>query len=194
MGPMRLHLGGAGGEDAVFAELVEAADDELEGDEVEDDGGDAEEALQVDLDAAADEEDSEDDGDGDAEEGSGEAEEFGGVEGDGGEDEDGLDAFAEDKEEEDEEEEADFGDAGAEAVYWATFCSMSPFMERAARCMNQIMLMTKAAAASMTQPSMMSELKGVWARATATAMLATMAEPRAQKTVRLNSGRPILLR
>ncbi len=100
------HLGGAGGEDAVFAELVQAADDELEGDEVEDDGGDAEEALQVDLDAAADEEDSEDDGDGDAEEGSGEAEELGGVEGDGGEDEDGLDAFAED-EEEDEEEEAD---------------------------------------------------------------------------------------
>ena len=104
------HLGGAGGEDAVFAEFVQAADDELEGDEVEDDGGDAEEALQVDLDAAADEEDAEDDGYGDAEEGSGEAEEFGGVEGDGGEDEDGLDAFAED-EEEDEEEEADFGDA-----------------------------------------------------------------------------------
>ena len=46
------HLGGAGGEDAVFGELVQAADDELEGDEVEDDGGDAEEALQVDLDAS----------------------------------------------------------------------------------------------------------------------------------------------
>ena len=100
------HLGGAGGEDAVFAELVQAADDELEGDEVEDDGGDAEEALQVDLDAAANEEDSEDDGDGDAEEGSGEAEELGGVESDGREDEDGLDAFAED-EQEDEEEEAE---------------------------------------------------------------------------------------
>ena len=49
------HLGLAGGEDAVFGELVQAADDELEGDEVEDDAGDAEEALQVDLDAAADE-------------------------------------------------------------------------------------------------------------------------------------------
>ena len=100
------HLGGAGGKDAVLGELVEAADDELEGDEVEDDGGDAEEALQVDLDAAADEEDSEDYGYGDAEEGSGEAEELGGVEGDGGEDEDGLDALAED-EQEDEEEEAE---------------------------------------------------------------------------------------
>ncbi len=102
------HLGGGGGKDAVLGELVEAADDELEGDEVEDDGGDAEEALQVDLDGAADEEDSEDYGYGDAEEGSGEGEELGGVEGDGGEDEDGLDAFAED-EEEDEEEEAECG-------------------------------------------------------------------------------------
>ena len=42
------------------------------------------------------------------------AEELGGVEGDGGEDEDGLDAFAED-EQEDEEEEADLGDAGGAA-------------------------------------------------------------------------------
>ena len=45
---------------------MQAADDELEGDEVEDDGGDAEEALQVDADAATDEEDSEDYGYGDA--------------------------------------------------------------------------------------------------------------------------------
>ncbi len=172
---------------------MQAADDELEGDEVEDDGGDAEEALQVDLDAAADEEDSEDDGDGDAEEGSGEAEEFGGVEGDGGEDEDGLDAFAED-EEEDEEEEADSGDACGGRCTGRPFASMSPFMVRAVWCMNQIMLMTKAAAASMTQPSMMSELKWVWARTMATAMLAAMAEPRAQKTVRLSSERPILVR
>ena len=59
---------------------MQTADDELEGDEVEDDGGgDAEEALQVDADAAADEEDAEDDGDGDAEEGSGEGEQLGGV-------------------------------------------------------------------------------------------------------------------
>ena len=89
---------------------MKAADDELEGDEVEDDGGDAEEALQVDLDGAADEEDSEDYGYGDAEESAGEGEQLGGVERDGGEDEDGLDAFAKD-EEEDEEEEAEAGDA-----------------------------------------------------------------------------------
>ena len=36
---------------------------------------------------------------------------------------------------------------------------MSPFMLRAVRCMNQIMLMTKTAAASMTQPSKMSEFE-----------------------------------
>ena len=63
------HFRGARGEDAVFGELMQAADEQLEGDEVEDDGGDAEEALQVDADAAADEEDAEDDGDGDAERG-----------------------------------------------------------------------------------------------------------------------------
>ena len=102
------HLGGAGGKDAVLAEFVQAADDELEGHEVEDDRGDAEEALQVDLDAAANEEHTEDDGDGDAEQGSGEAEQLGGVEGDGGEDQDGLDALAQD-EQKDEEEEADAG-------------------------------------------------------------------------------------
>ena len=60
--------------------------------------------------------------------------------------------------------------------------------------MNQIMLMTKTAAASMTQPSTMSELYWVWAMTTATATLAATADPRAQKTVRFSSGRPILLR
>ena len=60
VGPCVAHLGGGGGKDAVLGELVEAGDDELEGDEVEDGGGDAEEALEVDADAAADEEDSED--------------------------------------------------------------------------------------------------------------------------------------
>ena len=87
---------------------MHAADDELEGDEVEDDGGDAEEALKVDLDAAPNEENAEDDGDGDAprrvpvKESS-----SGGVESDGGEDEDSLNTLTED-EEEDEEEEPDF--------------------------------------------------------------------------------------
>ena len=104
------HLGSAGGQDAVFGELVQAADEELEGDEVEDHRGDLEEALQVDLDAAADEEDAEDDGDGDAEQGAGEAEDLGGVQRDGREDQDGLDAFTQD-EEEDEKEEAQAGDA-----------------------------------------------------------------------------------
>ena len=91
---------------------MEAGDDELEGDEVEDDGGDAEEALQVDANAATDEHDAEDDREGDAEDRSGEGEDLSGVEGDGGEDKDGLDAFAED-EKEDEEEEAEFGGRGA---------------------------------------------------------------------------------
>ncbi len=89
---------------------MQAADDELESHEVEDDSGDAEEALQIDLDAAANEEDAEDYGNGDAEKSSGEAEQFGGVQRNGGEDENGLDTFAQD-EEEDEEEEANFGDA-----------------------------------------------------------------------------------
>ena len=60
-------------------------------------------------------------------------------------------------------------------------------MVRAVLCMNQIMLMTKKAAASMTQPSKMSELNWVWARTMAPTTLAAMAEPRAQKTVRLSS-------
>ena len=92
---------------------MEAADDELEGDEVEDDRGDTEEAAEVDFDAAADEEDSEDYSDGDAEDSAGEAEDFAGVKGNGGEDEDGFDAFAED-EEKDEEEETEFGGAADE--------------------------------------------------------------------------------
>jgi len=100
------HLGGAGGKDAVFAELVQAAHHKLKRHEIEDHRGDAEEALQVDLDAAADEEHAEDDGYGDAEKGASKAEEFGGIEGDGGEDQDSFDAFAED-EQEYEEKEAD---------------------------------------------------------------------------------------
>lgn len=111
-GANEAHFGGRRGQDAVFGELMQAGDDELEGNEVEDDGGDAEEALQVDAHAAADEHDAEDDGEGEAEDGAGEGEDLGGVEGDGGEDEDGLDAFAED-EEEDKEEEADLGRRGA---------------------------------------------------------------------------------
>src|SRR5579871_754508 len=43
-------------------------------------------------------------------------------------------------------------------VYFATFSSMEPRMVRAVLCMNQIMLMTNAAAASITQPSNMSGL------------------------------------
>lgn len=104
------HLGGAGGEDAIFAELVQPADHELEGHEIKDDCGDAEEALQVDFDAAADEEHAEDHSHGDPEQGAGKAEEFGGVERDRRKDQDGFDAFAE-HQQEDEEEEADAGDA-----------------------------------------------------------------------------------
>ena len=100
------HLGGAGGQHAVLAQFVQPADDQLEGHKVEDDRGDAEEALQVDLDAAANEQHTEDDRDCDAEQRSGKAEQFGGVEGDGREDEHRLHAFAE-NEQKDEEEEAD---------------------------------------------------------------------------------------
>ena len=62
------------------------------------------EALQIDADRAADEEDAEDDGHGDAEDGSGEAHELGGVERNSRQDEDGFDAFAE-HEQEDEKEQ-----------------------------------------------------------------------------------------
>ncbi len=62
---------------------MQAGDDELKGDEVEDDGGDAKETLQVDANTAADEHDAEDDAQGKAQNGSGEAEDFSGVEGDG---------------------------------------------------------------------------------------------------------------
>src|SRR5260370_8660055 len=79
-------------------------------------------------------------------------------------------------------------------VYWEIFSSIEPFIARAALCMYQIMLITKAAAASITQPSTMSELYAVWATATATPILATTADPSAQKTVRFSSDRPTLLR
>ncbi len=76
----------------------------------------------------------------------------------------------------------------------ATLFSISPLRDRAVLFMNQIMLMTKTAAASMTQPSKMSELS--WSRATMTATRteAAMADPRAQKTVFFSSGRPIFER
>ncbi len=85
-------------------------------------------------------------------------------------------------------------DTPAAPVYCEIFSSMEPFIVRAALCMYQIMLITKAAAPSITQPSTMSELNCVRARTTATATLAATADPSAQKTVRFNSGRPILLR
>ena len=162
---------------------MQAADDELEGDEVKDDCGDAEEALQVDLDAAADEEDSEDDGDGDAEEGSGEAaERISTV------------STPSRRTRRKTKKKRPALDTPLGPAYCEIFSSMEPFMVRAALCMNQIMLITKAAAASMTHPSMMSELNWVRATTMATATLAAMADPSAQKTVRLSSDRPILVR
>src|SRR5271170_7494483 len=80
----------------------------------------------------------------------------------------------------------------AAPVYCETFSSIEPFMVRAVLCMNQIMLITKAAAPSITQPSNTSELNWVRASTTAPATLAGIAEPKAQKTVRFNSGLPIL--
>ncbi len=94
-----------GGQDTVFGELVEAGDEELEGDEIEDDGGDAEEALQVDFDRAANEQDAENDRDGDAQNGAREAHNLCRVQRDGRQDKDRLNTFAQD-EQEDEEEEA----------------------------------------------------------------------------------------
>ena len=105
------HLGFAGGKNAIFGELVQSTHDELEGDEVQDHRGDAEEALQVNANAAPNEKDAKDDGDGDAKQGAGEGEQLGGVEGDGGEDQDGFDALA-DNQQKDEEEESKLRDAG----------------------------------------------------------------------------------
>jgi hypothetical protein len=80
------------------------------------------------------------------------------------------------------------------AAALAILASISPFIERAVLCMNQIMLTTNPAAASITQPSKMSEFQLVCASTTAPSTLAAMAEPSAQKTVFFNSGRPILLK
>ncbi len=60
--------------------------------------------------------------------------------------------------------------------------------------MNQIMLTTKPAAASMTQPSKMSELKLSAGDDDGGEDEAAMADPSAQKTVRLSSWRPIFER
>src|SRR5277367_4096881 len=85
-------------------------------------------------------------------------------------------------------------DTPAAPVYCEIFSSIDPFIVRAVLCINQIMLITNAAAASITHPSTMSELYAVWATATATPILPTTADPSAQNTVRFSSGRPILLR
>src|SRR5271154_6436974 len=73
-------------------------------------------------------------------------------------------------------------DIPAPPVYFEIFSSIEPFIVLAVLCMNQIMLITKTAAASITQPSTMSELYGVCASTTATAMLATTADPNPQNT------------
>src|ERR1019366_8354380 len=96
------------GKHAVFRELVQAADHELRGHQEKDGSGDAEEFLQVDLDAALDEHYAEENGDADAEDGADEAHQFGRVKGDGGKDKNGFHALAQDHQE-DEEEEADPG-------------------------------------------------------------------------------------
>ena len=80
------------------------------------------------------------------------------------------------------------------AVALAILASISPFMERAVLFMNQIMLATKKAATSMTQPSRMSELKFSRATMIAATTLAATAESRPQMTVFLRSCRPILPR
>src|SRR6185312_5566116 len=110
------HLGGARRQYTVFRELMQAADNQLEDHEVKNDRGHAEETLQVDPDAAADEHYAEDHGGRDAEQGPGKAHQLGGVQGDAGEDQHGLNAFTQDHQE-DEAEEAElradeFGDFG----------------------------------------------------------------------------------
>src|SRR5258707_3593498 len=68
-------------------------------------------------------------------------------------------------------------DTPAGPVYCEIFSSIDPFIVRAVLCMNQIMLITNTAAASITHPSTMSELYAVWATTTATPTLATTADP-----------------
>ncbi len=77
-------------------------------------------------------------------------------------------------------------------VYFATFSSIEPFIVRAVLCMNQIMLMTKAAAASITQPSKTSGLN--CSRASTTATADARGERRTQRPEdgRLQLGAPDL--
>ena len=72
--------------------------------------------------------------------------------------------------------------------------SISPFIFLPVRIMKMIMVMTKKAAASMTQPSTTSSLRCKRETRTATPMLPTNAAPRAAKTDFRRSLRPILVR
>ncbi len=100
------HLFAGRGQNAVFGEFVQAGDDELSGDQEKNGGSDAEEFLQVDLDAALDEHHTEENGDDDSGKRADEAHQFGRVQGDGGQQKNGFGALAQNHQE-DEQEEAD---------------------------------------------------------------------------------------
>jgi hypothetical protein len=101
------------GKHAVLGKLVQAGDHELSGDQEKNRGGDLEELLQIDLDAALDEHHAEEDGDDHARDGADEAHQLARIQRYGGEDENGFGALTHDHEE-DKEEEADPGVATGE--------------------------------------------------------------------------------
>ena len=97
---------------------MQAGDYKLRGHKEKNRGGDPEEFLQIDLDAALDEHHSEQDGDDHAEDGADEAHQLVRVQRHGGEDQNGFDALTQ-HHQEDEEEEADPGVATGEQSYLA---------------------------------------------------------------------------
>src|SRR4029077_18760051 len=98
------HLLPGRGKYSVFGKLVQARDYKLRGHQEKNRGGDAEEFLQIDLDAALDEHHSEEDGDDHAEDGADEAHQLVRVQGYGGEDQNGFDALAQHHKENKKEE------------------------------------------------------------------------------------------
>src|ERR1035441_6288020 len=100
------HLLAGRGKHSVLGKLVQAGDYKLPGHQEKNRGSDLEEFLQIDLNAALDEHHAEQDGDDNSHDRADEAHQLARVQGDGGEDQNGFGALAQDHEE-NEDEEAD---------------------------------------------------------------------------------------
>ncbi len=116
--PDHRHLLLGGGKDAIFRELMQAADDQLRGYKPQDHRGDTEEFLQVDAHAALDEHHAKADRSDHSQQGTQETQEFGGVQGDRRKNQHRFHAFPHDHQE-DEKKHSDAGTLAGQGLKFA---------------------------------------------------------------------------